>query len=210
VVSRKERDATSPSRESDGENARMNRREAAGSTRQQCESRQQSSYVLGGPPICQHPGCKHRARYKHRGPLGALPQVCNDHKFPKMVRINAEFCEVRGCTSTANFHFPGQKRRPRCGKHREDGMFHSSSICEVVGCLTTATSFRWRAGQKAKRCSAHREEGMTTVSKLCRQPGCKIIAHYGYAGSRKSLCKQHSKEGMIHDPLVNPALRWRR
>lgn len=204
-----EGDATGPSRGS-GENARVNRREAAGGIgQQQGKCRRQSSYVIGGPPECQHPGCTQRARYKHRGPSGAFPQVCNDHKSPGMVRTCAALCEVRGCTTTANFNFPGQKRRLRCGTHREDGMLHVSSICEVVGCLTTA-GFQRSPGQKPTRCSAHREEGMMIFGKLCRQPGCKTIAHYGYAGSRKSFCKHHSKEGMIREPLVNPALRWRR
>jgi hypothetical protein len=102
-----------------------------------------------------------------------------------------------------------QKRRLRCGTHREDGMLHVSSICEVVGCLTTA-GFQRSPGQKPTRCSAHREEGMMIFGKLCRQPGCKTIAHYGYAGSQKSFCKHHFKEGMIREPLVNPALWWRR
>jgi hypothetical protein len=169
-------------------------------------SGQQSQYVLGGPPMCQHPGCTERAWFGERRRGATVPQVCYMHKSPGMVRKNTRICEVRGCTKAAIYNFPDGKGRRRCSAHKEDGMFELSYLCEVKGCFTRA-SFGWSPGRKPTRCSPHWCEGMVTVNKLCQQHGCSVHAGYGYAGIGKQSCKKHSQEGMICNPHVNPGLR---
>jgi hypothetical protein len=155
---------------------------------------QRSSYVLGGPPMCQHPGCTERAWYGERRRRATVPQVCNMHKSPIMVAKLHPICEVRGCTTTANYEFPGRRGARRCVAHKEDGMFVLSHLCEVKGCFTLA-SFGWSPGRKATRCSLHRCEGMLTVNKICQQHGCSFQANYGYAGIGRQFCKHHPKRG---------------
>lgn len=173
---------------------------------QQDESDQRSRYVLGGPPMCEHPGCTERAWFGERRRGATVPQVCYMHKSPGMVRKNTRICEVRGCTKAAHYNFPDGKGRRRCGAHKEDGMFALSNLCAVKGCFTMA-SFGWSPGRKPTRCSLHKCEGMVTTGKLCRQQGCSVRANYGYAGVGRQFCKHHSQEGMIHNPHMKCGLR---
>jgi hypothetical protein len=175
---------------------------------QQGGSGHRSRYVLGGPPVCQQPGCTARAWYGEHQRGTAVPEVCYMHKSPGMVRKRAPICEVRGCTKVASYDFPGEKGRRRCNAHKEDGMFNLPRLCEFKGCLLVA-SFGSSLGRKSTRCSLHRCDGMVTIKTLCREHGCSARARYGYSGLGAQFCRQHSQEGMIHDPHGKSGLQRR-
>ncbi|GAQ87694.1 hypothetical protein KFL_003700140 [Klebsormidium nitens] len=75
-----------------------------------------SSFVIRGPLPCSQQRCSGHARYAFRKERRRLvPEVCNAHKLPGMEMQKHDICEVQGCTTCADYDFPGKKTRSRTG-----------------------------------------------------------------------------------------------
>jgi hypothetical protein len=161
------------------------------------EGGQQSTFIIGGPPKCQSPGCTKRAYFRNRQQRGGLPEFCYKHKSPGMAEKKSNYCEILLCPRRASFSFPGQKPQRRCAQHKEKGMIMIYAMCEVNGCLTRA-NYTVSPGDKATRCSLHKSEGMVAKTKRCEHCRCSSWAHYGSAGVSVRFCRQHAEKGMVY------------
>jgi hypothetical protein len=195
----KRRDGASPqeSREGNLQSGDSDRKHAEvefderGGDSKQGGSEERTGFIIRGPPQCLEPSCKGKAVFGYRqGSKALIPRWCRKHSKPDMLRKCHSICEVDKCFTCADFAFCGQKRRSRCGQHREEGMIMLGHTCDVEGCEKIA-SYRRVRGQKSTQCSTHRDDNMINRH-CCKSEGCKIYASFGYAGTGCWIyCKKH-------------------
>lgn len=164
---------------------------------------------------CYVDGCKKRSRgFGVKGGLGYGEKggdkiSCNTHKLPHHVAQNA-ICRYTGCPLRGK-QFLGNHKF--CKQHvnelKEAGGFpeehvtreKNTNFCREEGC-TLVASF-----DNKTHCKAHSNNEKSDDKRRCDAEGCTSESRptFGHPGERKTMCRDHKKEGMVSRKICETA-----
>jgi hypothetical protein len=123
---------------------------------------------------------------------------CIECKKDDMINLKIINCTYEGCTITAIYGEPDDKKPTRCKTHKTETM--EDLVHGRCGCpLNRRATFGYKDDKKPTCCKACKKEGMEDLVNKYDRCSCGKKATFGYEDDKKPTCCDNcKKEGMIN------------